>query len=86
MTHRALAALVVGTCVAGCDPAPTPDPVPAAPAAEASAAAEATGGVAMPAGLSGEERALWSTLTPEAQAQAAAFIAAGGTLTGFLAV
>ena len=38
----------------------------------------------MPTGLNSEEQFIWSTLTPQAQAQAAEFIANGGTLTQFI--
>ena len=67
--------------LAACD-APAPD----ASADPAETAPAATGSTAMPSGLSAEEQFLWTTLTPQAQAQAADYIANGGTLTQFMAL
>lgn len=83
--HRALAALLAGACITACSPVETTTTTTST-AAEASASAEVSGGVAMPSGLSRDEQLIWNSLTPDAKAQAAAFIAAGGTLTGFMAV
>lgn len=70
--------------LAACDaPVAAPDPATEAPVAQ-TATAEAGAPVPMPAGLTSEERFIWSTLTPQAQQQAAAFIANGGTLTQFI--
>ena len=73
--------------LAACDaPAPQaadPNEV-AAPASEPGTAAEAGEAVPMPAGLNSEERFIWSTLTPQAQRDAAEFIANGGTLLQFI--
>jgi len=77
--------------VAGCEPMPASEAssgsngaVASAPATTATASTQAE--VAMPAGLSGEERVIWNSLTPAAKKQAADYIAAGGTLTQFVAI
>lgn len=59
--------------------------VTATASADPAAASEGTV-TPMPGGLSSEERFLWSTMTPAAQAQAATYIANGGTLTQFMAL
>lgn len=58
----------------------------AAPAAAAPAPAAATGETPMPAGLTAEERVIWNSLSAPAKAQAAAYIANGGTLKQFVAI
>lgn len=81
MIRTALLPAAALLALAACDaPAPgtSPDPAETAPPATSSAA--------MPAGLSAEEQFLWTTLTPTAQAQAADYIANGGTLTQFMAL
>ncbi len=40
----------------------------------------------MPPGLTAEEQVIWRGLTPQAKRDAAAYIAAGGTLTQFVAI
>ena len=45
-----------------------------------------TSGTPMPAGLTRDEQTIWNSLSDTAKAQAAEFIANGGTLTQFVAV
>lgn len=80
----ALSAVVLG--LAACEETTTaadPDAV-AAPATDA--AAEGAAEVAAPASLTADERTIWNSLTPSAKAQAAEFIANGGTLTQFVSL
>ncbi|MBD3625987.1 MAG: hypothetical protein HUJ24_11595 [Rhodobacteraceae bacterium] len=91
---RIAAGAFVTLAVAGCEPLPAPEASsgsdgafasgPAAP--QATAGVTAQGEVTMPAGLTGEERVIWNSLTPAAKKQAADYIAAGGTLTQFVAI
>lgn len=79
----ALAPVAAITLLAACD-SPANNEVLAAPDEPVAEAPEVAGATPMPAGLNAEERFIWSTLTPAAQAQAAEFIANGGTLTQFI--
>lgn len=88
---RIAAGAFVTLALAGCEPVPAPQASSGsngavAPAPAATATATAEGEVAMPAGLSGEERVIWNSLTPAAKKQAADYISAGGTLTQFVAI
>ena len=89
---RVAAGAIATMTLAACEPLPEtagdggPDPAAASASATATATATAQGGVAMPAGLSGEERVIWNSLTPAARRQAADYIAAGGTLKQFVAI
>lgn len=89
----AISRLVAGTAavltLAACEPIPGASAdAPAAAGAETPAAqtAATAGAVAMPAGLSSDERLIWNSLTPSAQQAAADYIASGGTLTQFVAI
>ena len=79
MTIRLALIALSASFLAACE-APMTEPEGAA---EDAAAASA---VPEPAGLSADERLIWSTLNDDAKRQAAEFIANGGTLTQFVAV
>ena len=86
ISRAAVAAVAVQT-LAACEPMPAADAeAPAAADASATQAAAVTGEVAMPAGLSSDERLIWNSLTPSAKQAAADYIASGGTLTQFVAI
>jgi len=65
--------------LAACDETSSGGEVAASGAATASATPQ-------PAGLSGDEVTIWNSLSETAKAQAAEFIANGGTLTQFVDV
>ncbi|NNU78919.1 hypothetical protein HMH01_00575 [Halovulum dunhuangense] len=82
-----LTGVVLLLAVAACSTTTTVvDDAPAGSTSGSITGAASSSEVAMPAGLSSEERFLWGTMTPEAQAQAAAYIRSGGTLTQFMAL
>lgn len=74
--------LSTATLLVGCD---VPVSGGGGDAAPAPAQVASAGPVSMPAGLSSDEQLIWNALTPQAQAEAAAFIANGGTFQDYIA-
>ncbi len=85
MTLRTLAALSALGLAAACTET-APQPAEPAPVAGTPPLPDAAGLTPMPPGLSSDERVIWNSLTEAARAEAAAFIANGGTLTQFVSV
>ncbi|WP_112321875.1 hypothetical protein [Oceanibium sediminis] len=86
MLRPILAALALPLGLAACDMPAESGSTTGGATATTSAQTSASADVAMPAGLTSEERFLWSTLTPAAKAQAVTYIENGGTLTQFMAL
>ena len=85
-----LAAAALPLALAACEtPAPggaeaTSAAAPASASASASAPAASGATVAMPAGLTSDERLIWNSLTPDAKRRAVEYMAAGGTFRQFV--
>ena len=79
-----VAAAALPVALAACE-APAPGTA-AATSATAPASAPAASGesVAMPAGLTSDERLIWNSLTTDAKRRAVEYMAAGGTFRQFV--
>lgn len=81
------AAIALPAALAACEE-PMPgngDGAQASSAAATQPAATSSGeAVAMPAGLTRDEKVIWSSLTPEAQRRAVEFMQAGGSFRQFV--
>lgn len=89
MIHRITLTLCAGALLAACDAPSAGDDGLLVPADIAATEAPTVVGEtvpATPASLSGDERVIWNSLTPQAKRDAAAYIANGGTLTQFVAI